>query len=161
PERRPTDPVKARIADALRAKLATAHHLDGATMVAPDGLPAIAFQLSHGGHEYPTPGENAIASVIAVRHERYPCVAMLVASTASAPLVARLDLHSTEVTALLARRHAYFLMFRRQRLVSTGTYDWPPEHKMFEQLVQLRRELPLPPPAFFRWHLLRLAMLAP
>jgi len=153
--------VKAQITDTLRAKLATAHHLDGATMVAPDGLPAIAFQLSHGSHEYPTPGENATANVIAVGHELYPCVAMLVASSASAPLVARLDLHSTEVTALLARRQAYFLMFRRQRLVSIGTYEWPPEHKMFEHLVQLRRELQLPPPAFFRWHLLRLAILAP
>jgi len=142
--------VKARIADALRAKLATAHHLDGATMVAPDGLPAIAFQLSHGGHEHPTPGENATANVIAVGHDLYACVAMLVASTASAPLVARLDLHSTEVTALLARRQAYFLMFRRQRLVSIGTYEWLAEHKMFEHLAQLRREYPLPAPAFFR-----------
>lgn len=153
--------MKAQITDSLRAKLATAHHLDGATMVAPDGLPAIAFQLSHGVHEYPTPGENAKATVIAVGHELYPCVAMLVASSASAPLVARLDLHSTEVTALLGRRQAYFLMFRRQRLVWSGTYEWLAENKMFEHLAQLRREHPLPAPAFFRWHLLRLPILAP
>ncbi|HEX3483377.1 MAG TPA: restriction endonuclease [Kofleriaceae bacterium] len=153
--------MKAQITDSLRAKLATAHHLDGATMVAPDGLPAIAFQLSHGVHEYPTPGENAKAIVIAAGHEVYPCVAMLVVTSASAPLVARLDLHSTEVTALLARRQAHFLMFRRQRLVSSGTYEWLAEHKMFEHLAQLRREHPLPAPAFFRWHLLRLPILAP
>ncbi len=154
------DPAKEPLIAALRARLATAHHLDGATLVAPDGLPAFGFQLSHGSHESPTPGAGTDASVIAIGHDDGPRVGMFVFASRPGPVacVARLDPHSDVADALLARREAHFVMFRRSRCVSTGVFEWPEEHPMWTMLNYARREPPVLPP-IVGGHLMRSKML--
>lgn len=128
--------------------------------LAPDGRPAIAFQLSHGTKELPAPSSAAEAVVGLVDHDTYPTVAMFVAGrTRGLPLAARVDPHSAEVEALLARREAYFVTFRGQRLVSVAEREWPADHKLLRTLEGFRQKVQATP-SFFRWHLLRANIVA-